>query len=83
MTDFADYNYLEKYGENYFQPVEGAVTQNANATVHSGYLETSNVQVVREMVDMIAIQRAYEANQKVIQTHDGVLEVTVNQLGKI
>lgn len=83
VTDFADYNYLEKYGENYFQPVEGAVTQNANATVHSGYLETSNVQVVREMVDMIAIQRAYEANQKVIQTHDGVLEVTVNQLGKI
>ncbi len=83
ITDFKDYNYLEHYGENYFQTVDGAQTQNADATVQSGYLETSNVQVVSEMVEMISVSRAYESNQKIVQTYDKSLEIAVNQLGKI
>ena len=83
ITDFVDYNYLEHYGENYYQPVEGAEEQPADAKVYSGYLEASNVQVVSEMVQMIAVTRAYETNQKIIQTYDGSLEVAVNQLGKL
>ena len=51
--------------------------------VYSGYLETSNIQVVEEMVNMITIQRAYESNQKLIQTYDSSLEVAVNQVGKL
>ena len=83
VTDFADYNYLEKYGETYYQPIEGARTIAANAQVKSGYLEMANVQIVSEMVNLISITRAYESNQKVIQTIDGSLDVAVNQIGKL
>ncbi|MCM1160298.1 MAG: flagellar hook-basal body protein [Roseburia sp.] len=83
ITDFADYNYLEHYGENYYQPVAGATQTRATATVHEGYLEASNVQVVSEMVDLISTTRAYESNQKLIQTIDGTLDVAVNRLGKL
>ena len=83
VTDFEDYNYLEKFGETYYRPVEGARTVQTGATVNSGYLEMSNVQVVSEMVNLIAITRAYESNQKIIQTYDDTLDVAVNQLGRV
>ncbi|MDE7352652.1 MAG: flagellar hook-basal body protein [Acetatifactor sp.] len=83
VTDFEDYNYLEKYGETYYRPVEGARTTTASAEVKSGYLEMANVQIVSEMVNLISITRAYESSQKIIQTYDGSLEIAVNQLGKV
>ena len=83
LTDFEDYNYLEHYGENYFQPVEGATQKDAEAIIRSGYLETSNVQVVSEMVEMISVSRQYESNQKLIQTIDSSLEIAANRLGKV
>ena len=83
VTDFEDYNYLEKFGETYYRPVEGARTVQSGATVNSGYLEMSNVQVVSEMVNLIAITRAYESNQKIIQTYDDTLDVAANQLGRV
>ncbi|MEZ5359443.1 MAG: flagellar basal-body rod protein FlgG [Candidatus Zixiibacteriota bacterium] len=48
-------------------------------TLDQGYLETSNVSVVDEMVNMIMAQRAYEINSKVIQTSDDMTQV-VNSL---
>ena len=83
IADFEDYNYIEHYGENLFQTVEGAQEKTATAQVLSGYLEHSNVQVVKEMVDMINVARAYETNQKIIHTYDSSLEIAVNQLGKL
>ncbi len=83
VVDFEDYNYLEKYGDTYYQAIEGAKTTEGNAQVISGYLEMSNVQTVTEMVNMISITRAYETNQKIMQTYDGSLEIAVNQLGKL
>ena len=83
LVDFEDYNYLEHYGENLFQTVDGAEEKDAEGKILSGYLEHSNVQVVREMVEMINVSRAYETNQKMIQTYDGSLEIAVNQLGKL
>ena len=83
VTDFEDYDYLERYGENYFTPVAGAQIIEPDSQVISGYLEQSNVQTVEEMVNLISITRQYEANQKVIQTYDTSLEIAVNRLGKI
>lgn len=83
VVDFEDYDYLERYGETYFQPVEGASLTQGNASVNSGVLEMSNVSTITEMVNLISITRAYEANQKVIQTNDQSLEVAVNQIGKL
>lgn len=83
VADFEDYNYLEHFGENMYQPVEGARMKASTAQVHSGYLEQANVTVVSEMVELISISRAYESNQKVIQTIDSTLDVAANQLGKV
>ena len=83
VVDFEDYDYLVKYGDTYYQPKEGASLVESDATIHSGYLEMSNVQIVTEMVNMISITRAYETNQKIMQTYDSSLEIAVNQLGKI
>lgn len=83
ITDFEDYNYLERYGENFFTAIEGATTTEADTEVYSGYLELANISVVTEMVNMITIQRQYEANQKVITTYDSTLDDAVNQTGRI
>ncbi len=83
LTDFADYNYLARYGENYYVPVEGAQTQDATGKMYSGYLEMANVSVVQEMVNLISISRQYESNQKIIQTMDNTLEIAANQTGKV
>ncbi len=83
LTDFEDYNYLEHYGENYYEPVAGAKVTAPDAIIRSGYLEASNVQVVSEMVEMISVSRQYESNQKLIQTIDSTLEIAANRLGKV
>jgi flagellar basal body rod protein FlgG len=46
-----------------------------------GYLEGSNVTPLREMVDLVLISRAYEANQKIITTVDQQMEKTLDALG--
>jgi flagellar basal-body rod protein FlgG len=46
-------------------------------------VEESNVNAIEEMVNMINLMRAYEANQKVIQTEDSTLEKAVNEVGRI
>lgn len=84
LTDFEDYDYLERFGENYFQPVEGATeTDGVESQIYAGYLEMSNISVVTEMVNMITLQRQYESNQKVITTYDDTLDQAVSQLGRL
>ena len=83
VVDIADYNYIMKYGENLYDLQNGAQVIDSNAKVVQGTIEASNVNVVKEMVDMITITRAYEANQKIIQTVDTMLDKSVNQVGKV
>ena len=83
LTDFEDYNYLEKYGENFLEPVEGATFKDADGKIFSGYLEASNVNIVTEMVDLISVTRQYEANQKIIKSIDETLDIAANQIGRI
>ena len=82
-VDFDDYNYLEKYGENFIQPIAGAQVIAADADIEQGALESSNVNIVDEMVTMITIQRAYDAGQKMIQAEDEALEMAVSQVGRV
>lgn len=51
--------------------------------VLQGCLESANVNVVTEMVDMIANMRAYEANQRVISSVDGTLDKLINEAGRV
>ena len=55
----------------------------AGSQVHQGYLETGNVSIVGEMVSMIAVLRAYETDQKMLQTEDEATGKAVNEVEKI
>ena len=83
IANFEDYNFLIKHADTMFEAVEGAIEVDSTAAVVQGYMEQSNVNVVSEMVDMIAITRAYEANQKVIQSIDRTLDLASNSVGKV
>lgn len=83
VSNFQDLNYLSKFGENLYTALDGATLIPGEAQVYSGYLEQSNVSVVSEMVQMISVSRAYETNQKIVQTMDSSLEQAVNSLGKL
>jgi flagellar basal-body rod protein FlgF len=75
ITEFEDTNYLTHYGETMWDAKEGAESHDAeDASIYQGYLEMSNANVVKEMVNMITISRQYEANQKMITTFDDTLE---------
>lgn len=83
ITEFEDTNYLTHYGETMWDAKEGAVSKDAeDASVYQGYLEMSNANVVKEMVNMITISRQYEANQKMITTFDDTLEKSM-ELSKV
>lgn len=83
VADVDNYDYLEKYGENLYNLLDGGNTVASTARVKQGVLETSNVNVINEMVNMITIQRAYEAGQKVITSIDGTLDIAANRIGKV
>ena len=53
---------------------DGRPGSNGLGTVQQGFVESSNVNVVEELVAMIQTQRAYELNSKAIQTSDQMLQ---------
>ncbi|CAM8635048.1 FlgG Flagellar basal body rod protein [Comamonadaceae bacterium] len=72
---------LEPKGQNIYaestasgQPNAGTAGANGLGTLAQGFVETSNVNVVQELVTMIQTQRAYEMNSKAIQTSDQMLQ---------
>ncbi len=72
---------LEPKGQNIYgesaasgQPNAGTAGANGLGTLMQGFVETSNVNVVQELVTMIQTQRAYEMNSKAIQTSDQMLQ---------
>ncbi len=80
-ADFVNPQGLQAIGNNLFRetaasgdPVDGEPGIGGLGTVEQGMLESSNVEVVQEMVDMITTQRAYEMNSKVVQTSDQMLQ---------
>jgi flagellar basal-body rod protein FlgG len=81
LTTFVNPAGLLALGENLFQetaasgtPNEGRPGEGAFGKLKQGALEGSNVQVVEEMVDMIAAQRTYEMNTKVLSAADNMLQ---------
>jgi flagellar basal-body rod protein FlgG len=63
------------------EPIAGVPGTEGNGEIYQGYLETSNVEIVEEMVNMIVAQRAYEINSKAIKTADDMLAI-VNNLSR-
>ncbi len=87
LADFVNPAGLQPIGENMFvetaasgAPQVGTPGLNGLGTVIQGSLESSNVNVVEEMVNMIETQRAYEINSKAISTADQMLQYINNNL---
>jgi len=71
ITEFTDTTQLRKHGYNLVQAEPGAQTREFSGTIQQGFAELSNVNIVREMVDMITVLRSYEANQKSMKQWTG------------
>jgi flagellar basal-body rod protein FlgG len=81
LASFVNPAGLEPRGQNLWAetaasgaPQAGAPGSNGLGALQQGYVETSNVNVVEELVAMIQTQRAYELNSKAIQTSDQMLQ---------
>lgn len=76
-----DLTQLKKIGGLMFEIPEGVQpTPVPTATIQQGYLETSNVDIVSEMIEMIISFREYEANAKAVQTQDQSLDHLFNKV---
>lgn len=78
---------LEKMGYNLYKSRNGTETNEGNAfatgaRVEQGFVEKGNVEVVSEMVNMIEVQRQFEAYQKVMQTSDTLDRAANEKLGR-
>lgn len=85
LVDFNDYKLLQKEGDALFTDLSGD-PQNmikAEGLIQQGFTEASNVNSVKQMVEMITVLRSYEANQKIIKTHDELLQKAVNEVGRV
>ncbi len=82
ITKFADSLDLRKYGTNLYDVTEGAETEPFTGKVLQGFKEMSNVNSVKEMVEMITLSRAYEACSKCIETQDSIMSKMANDIGR-
>jgi flagellar basal-body rod protein FlgG len=87
LTDFVNPAGLQPRGENLYietissgPPQPGTPGLNGLGNLAQGTLETSNVNVVEELVSMIETQRAYEMNSRAIETSDQMLQHLTNSL---
>lgn len=85
LANFMNPSGLKSVGGNLYEateasgdPLYGMPGDQGYGTLHQGYLEKSNVDVVKEMVNLIVAQRTYEINSKAVKTADEVLGMTNN-----
>ncbi len=85
IVQFANPAGLDRLGRNLYRATAASgeaqavdKTTGRSVTVEQGFLESSNVQVVEEMVNLITAQRAYELNSKAIQASDEMLSIANN-----
>lgn len=87
LADFINPTGLQAIGGNMYKetaasgtPTLGTPGLNGHGTIEQGVLESSNVNIVEELVNMITTQRAYEMNTKVISTSDQMLQFVTQSL---
>ncbi len=88
LVDFINPQGLQAIGNNLFKatnasgdPAEGEPGLAGLGTLEQGTVESSNVEVVEELVNMITTQRAYEMNSKVVSATDQMLQFITNNIG--
>jgi len=82
LVAFEDNTELRPHGYNLFTTTEQAVEAPFVGSVEQRFLEASNVNIVREMVNMISVSRAYEMNQRMVTMQDGTLAQAVSEIAR-
>lgn len=88
LVNFKRTRYLKKQGNSLWRttPESGEariIDDNERPKVRQGFLEGANVNPVTEMVQMIEVNRSYEANQRLIQTEDNLLGKLINEASRV
>lgn len=88
LVSFKRVRYLEKQGGSLWRTSDesgdaASIPEPERPTVQQGFLEAANVNPVTSMVEMIEVNRAYEANQRLIQTEDNLLGRLINETTKV
>ena len=85
LTQFINPAGLKSLGHNLYaetdasgEPLSGAPNEDGLGSIQQGMLESSNVEVIEEMISLIAAQRAYEINSRVIRASDEMLRETAS-----
>ena len=82
LYDFADPDQLTRVEGGFFEPPEGANPQALDqVSITQGAIESSNVAPMSELVNLIAVSRAYEAAQRSVTSHDDLISKAINSLG--
>lgn len=84
VVDINNKEFLRKRGDNLFYMTDNSVAEEVafGGQVLQGYLETSNMDTISGMVEMINLLREYEANQKVIKMQDEMMERAANEIAR-
>lgn len=85
IVDLDNKEYLRKVGDNLYRMLDGVNGEEIpfEGEVMSGCLENSNVDSIKEMVNMISLLRNYESCQKAVRTQDEMLEKAANEIGRV
>ena len=88
IVEFQISRYLEKQGSSLYKESDTSgpamvIAEGRRPRVLQGFVEASNVNPITEMVQMIEVNRAYEANQKIIQVEEAALGTLINQVAKV
>lgn len=81
IADFDDLTALKKSGSDYFASDKKEIASKAG--VKQGFIETSNVEAIREMVKMITTVREFETYQKAMQSFDEAVAKVTNDMARI
>lgn len=85
LVQFTNPDSIQKQGKSLYSFREGfnpEVTNVKSPNFRVGFIESSNVNIVQEMTDMIATQRIFESTQKAISAYDQMADKTVNVVGR-
>jgi flagellar basal-body rod protein FlgF len=83
VLEFQDPTVLRKTGSGLYRLEEDAEPLAFSGSLRQGMVEKSNVNIIKEMMEMITVMRAYETNQRMVQIQDGTLGKAVNEVGAV
>lgn len=79
---FEDTTQLRKIGNNLIDAL-GQPIETTEYEIRQGFIESSNVEIAREMVDMMTVYRVYETNQRMLTMIDEIVGKAVNDIGRL